>query len=209
MSNHEVYFENHDRANRFPWSIYHAPLAKSLMQFLYKNNNNNHKKKLLVIGPGAFFEEAYIANLNYDVDVLDIDPRVLDNLQGRKISKFLHTKDGTLSIVEDQNYDLVIAKEVIEHIVNYKEYVKDLKRILKPDGFIWLSTPNYGFFLLPLLETTLLEAIARLNGYSRREIHPTKFSKSSLSQTVIDAGFKIEEIDVTPFGLALSCIIKK
>lgn len=207
MSKDEIYFENHDRANRFPWCIYHRPLEKSLKRFLLENNGE--RKRLLIIGPGAFFEESFINNLNYDVDVLDIDQRVLDRLQNRRINEFICSADGTLSMIQDQTYDLVYAKEVIEHVVNYNAYLKDIKRVLKKDGSAWLSTPNYGFFLLPFLERTLLEVIARVNGYSRKEIHPTKFSKSTLSKTVEEAGFKIIKIKLTPLWLAMSCILKK
>jgi O-antigen biosynthesis protein len=39
-------------------------------------------------------------------------------------------------------FDIVISFEVIEHLENYKGYLAEIKRILKDDGILILSTPN-------------------------------------------------------------------
>ena len=42
----------------------------------------------------------------------------------------------------DSMFDVVFAGEVIEHLVNTDGFIEELKRILKKDGFLVLTTPN-------------------------------------------------------------------
>jgi len=46
----------------------------------------------------------------------------------------------------DNSFDLVICTEVIEHCENPVEALKELKRILKKDGYLIISAPNYFNF---------------------------------------------------------------
>lgn len=45
----------------------------------------------------------------------------------------------------DNVFDVVISFEVIEHIADYISYIKEVQRIVKPDGICILSTPNKYF----------------------------------------------------------------
>lgn len=42
----------------------------------------------------------------------------------------------------DNKYDLVYSLEVIEHIENPRHFFREITRIVKPDGFIFITTPN-------------------------------------------------------------------
>jgi len=67
---------------------------------------------------------------------------------GYAISNFSHKKIlYAVSRVEclplpDAEFDVVISFEVIEHLENYKEHLSEMKRILKDDGLLIISTPN-------------------------------------------------------------------
>lgn len=50
--------------------------------------------------------------------------------------------DGTNIPLNDNSVDVVISFETIEHIESYHQFVKELKRVLKPDGLAVISTPN-------------------------------------------------------------------
>ncbi len=45
---------------------------------------------------------------------------------------------------EDAFFDCVFAGEVIEHIADTDLFIKDINRILKPEGYLVLTTPNIG-----------------------------------------------------------------
>jgi len=43
---------------------------------------------------------------------------------------------------EDNFFDVVVAAEIIEHILDTDFFIDEIKRVLKPNGFLILSTPN-------------------------------------------------------------------
>ncbi len=57
--------------------------------------------------------------------------------------------------------------------------------------------------MLPLLESTILELIGRLSGYSRRDIHPSRFSEDRRARALRAAGLSGVAVAKTPFRLAL------
>jgi 2-polyprenyl-3-methyl-5-hydroxy-6-metoxy-1,4-benzoquinol methylase len=210
MSNLEVYFKNHDKALRFPWSIYHRPLIDDLDLFL--KTHLRAGMKVLVIGPGDFQEFELLEKKSAVVSILDIDLRVLDLHQkryGHRIEKYFAVDSDFNGYPMDEEYDFVYAKEVIEHIVEYEKFLKAINKILKPGGHLWLSTPNYGYFLLPLLESTVLEVFARFSGFSRKHIHPTRLSRSSLFDAIIKIGLQKCIVKETFLRLALVAHAKK
>jgi 2-polyprenyl-3-methyl-5-hydroxy-6-metoxy-1,4-benzoquinol methylase len=47
-----------------------------------------------------------------------------------------------LSIFEDNSFDLVVTFQVIEHIKDDNLFLQEVKRVLKPDGLLIMTTPN-------------------------------------------------------------------
>ncbi len=50
--------------------------------------------------------------------------------------------DGVSIPLEDASVDVVVSFETIEHVEDYKKFLSEVKRVLKPDGTLVLSTPN-------------------------------------------------------------------
>jgi methionine biosynthesis protein MetW len=48
--------------------------------------------------------------------------------------------------IEDEEFDVVHANQVIEHLVETDLFVKEIYRILKPGGYAIISTPNLASF---------------------------------------------------------------
>jgi 2-polyprenyl-3-methyl-5-hydroxy-6-metoxy-1,4-benzoquinol methylase len=94
-------------------------------------------------------------------------------------------------------FDFVVAKEVIEHLPSPAPWARMLAKKVRPGGSLVLTTPNYGrFSTLPLLESTVLELVARRDGYSRRYIHPSRFDTASLA--ALDTGPGMTLVGVEP-----------
>lgn len=97
MGEFPEYFNNHHRITSFPWSIYHAPLEKSLITTIENVLDLNHINRILVVGPGEFHEIGYLKQLNFEISILDIDPRVLDGLakkHGNHITHFFFSDES-------------------------------------------------------------------------------------------------------------------
>lgn len=78
--------------------------------------------------------------------------------------------------------------DVVEHISEPLPWLREVLRVLKPAGRLFLTTPNYASPSLRLIENTLLEAIARLQGFSRNGLHPTKLDALKLGALLERAG---------------------
>lgn len=50
--------------------------------------------------------------------------------------------DMTQSNLADNSFDIVLAVEVLEHVVEDQEFLTDVRRVLKPGGFFLMTTPN-------------------------------------------------------------------
>jgi SAM-dependent methyltransferase len=48
----------------------------------------------------------------------------------------------SLSHIDDNSFDTVICFQVIEHIKNDHRLLREIKRVLKPGGALYLTTPN-------------------------------------------------------------------
>jgi 2-polyprenyl-3-methyl-5-hydroxy-6-metoxy-1,4-benzoquinol methylase len=44
--------------------------------------------------------------------------------------------------VKANSYDIVICLALIEHLANPNFFISEIKRVLKPGGLVWLSTPD-------------------------------------------------------------------
>jgi len=58
-----------------------------------------------------------------------------------------------LKSLASDTYDLIICEHVIEHLLNPRELLKQIERILKKDGQVFLGYPNGGSWLTRLAKT--------------------------------------------------------
>jgi len=199
------YFENHARARRFPWTLYHAPLERDLARFLATLAEAHPTGTVLVVGCGLLHEiDAAPPGLRFHV--ADIDARAVEAVLARRDPRIEagHVVVPEAAIDVGQRFEAIYAKEVVEHVLAWPTWLAGLRRALVPGGRLWLSTPNYGEPWLPAVESTVLELVARRSGFSRRHLHPTRFSRRSLARGLAAAGFEDVACRVTPTRLAIT-----
>ncbi len=196
------YFDNHARARKFPWTLYHQPLERDLARFL---DAVPPRGNVLVVGCGLLHEiDAAPAGISFVV--ADVDARAVDAVMARRDPRIV---DGLVvppeaPIDQPGRFDAIYAKEVVEHVLAWPGWLAGLRRALVPGGRLWLSTPNYGEPWLPAIESTVLELVARRSGFTRRHMHPTRFSKRSLARGLRGAGFDDVHTHTTPTRLAIT-----
>ncbi|MBX3103218.1 MAG: methyltransferase domain-containing protein [Bacteroidetes bacterium] len=52
-------------------------------------------------------------------------------------------EDATRLSFPDNHFDLIVSFETLEHVPDYTAMLRELNRVLKPDGLLLLSTPNF------------------------------------------------------------------
>ncbi len=181
------YFSNHRLKLRFPWSLYHRPIVAELQNALAACSGT----EVLNVGSGPFLEFAHLVSAGKRFTLCDTDPRAMQlatELHATALrSADVVTPNGPLPYA-DASFDAVVSMDVVEHIAEPLPWLCEALRVLKPAGLLFLTTPNYASRSLRLLENTLLEAIARAQGFSRSGLHPTKLDAVKLGTLIERAG---------------------
>ncbi len=92
------------------------------------------------------------------------------------------------------SFDVVTSWHVIEHVADPRRVLDEIRRVLRPDGWLVLATPN--------LDDRIFRAAYRLaRGHSpplyevgEREIHLFHFSDQTLRALVKAAGFEVTDV---------------
>ena len=200
------YFANHDRRTRFPWSLYHRELSRRLATAIASHGSS---PRVLVVGCGLepFVDGGPPGAIYHGCDV---DARAIDECRQRypAMADRLAVSRSPLELPAAgafaDSFDVVLAKEVIEHLPDPIPWAQALARRVTIGGELLLTTPNYGrFSTLPLLERTVLEWIARRDGYKRDDIHPSRFDRDRLAALPLDAGMALIEVRTAFTGWTL------
>jgi SAM-dependent methyltransferase len=87
----------------------------------------------------------------------DIASESLRNLKANHLTAVSFDLDNLKSSFPfpDETFDAVISLATLEHIINIDHHLLELRRVLKPDGHLFLSVPNYSGlqFVVPFLLT--------------------------------------------------------
>lgn len=111
----------------------------------YRAVTNLVKNKVVLdIASGSGYGSALLgatARQVYGVDNnLDAITYAQKNYSSKKV-KFVPS-DGTNIPFSDGFFDVVVSFETIEHIKDYEKFMGEIKRVLKTNGLLILSTPN-------------------------------------------------------------------
>jgi SAM-dependent methyltransferase len=202
------YFSNHRLKLRFPWSLYHAPIVEALQQVVEQSPGHS----LLNLGSGPFFELELLKLGNKRFTLCDIDERAIALARQRYGSRLAGadvSKPGAALPYADGSFDTVVSMDVIEHVLDPVPWLLEARRVLKPSGTLFLTTPNYGSTSLRLIENTALEAIARLQSFSRKHLHPTKMDTVRLACVLRSAGYMAPRVESLAFDWVLAAYGRK
>ncbi|PTX60478.1 methyltransferase family protein [Kordia periserrulae] len=139
----EDYISHTDAKRNLFEKIYHwvrsYMLSKKIK--LVEQHTKSDTKKLLDIGCGTGDFLAIAKKRHWEIAGVEPDA------QARKIaSKKTATKIETneyLSQIPNESFDAITMWHVLEHVPNLSEQIQTLKRLLKPNGTIFIAVPNF------------------------------------------------------------------
>jgi len=129
------------------WSNYatFAEFRGALVCAILQQRMNLTKKNCLDIGCGSGGTSIALAQNGAQVTALDHNAARVNLLKARlgqeSAIQVLHTDAHTLQF-PDQQFDLVILQDVIEHLPKPQEALNEIYRVLKTGGLLYFSTPN-------------------------------------------------------------------
>jgi len=129
------------------------------------------------------------------VRVTGVDVRPPGRLAAELEGYFQRDLERPLEIPTGRVFDYVVCSDVIEHLRNRRELLRSVRRYLKPEGRLLISTPNIAlwFYRLSLL-------VGRFE-YGPRgvldETHLHLYTRSTFRREVENAGFRVVRGRVT------------
>jgi len=87
-------------------------------------------------------------------------------------------------------FDAVVLRHVLEHLGDPKQDLSEVRRVLRPKGLLYSSTPIEGD---PLILSAPLKYAEKYHGHKRR------FSRESLKSLMRDSGFNIKRFYYSGF----------
>lgn len=108
-------------------------------------------ERLLEIGFGEGYGARYLAGFAQEVVAVDVDHGSVAHarqVNGSANCRFMQY-DGDRLPFDDASFDVVSTMQVIEHVENDRAFVMEARRVLKPGGIMWLTTPNRTHRIAP------------------------------------------------------------
>jgi 2-polyprenyl-3-methyl-5-hydroxy-6-metoxy-1,4-benzoquinol methylase len=177
---YESYSEIH--SNRISWllnqAINYGTIKRSRFIVKYK-----HSGRLLDIGCATgFFLDGMRSQGKWELHGVEINPHVAEIARQRY---GLEVRTGTLreAAYPAQFFDVITMWDVLEHLHQPLESLREIHRILKPDGLLVLRVPNIGS-----LDAKLFKRYWA--GYDAPR-HLYVFSPNTLREILRKAGFDL------------------
>jgi len=179
------------RGKNFLKSNWHSNKLQVLKK--YMRLSKKHRALDLGTGSGNFeFEFARkvkeIVGIDYNDEAIDFLNGKLKEMKTRNVKLVLKDIRKLKQIKNLGKFDIVTAIDVIEHIETKeaKSLIKSIKPLLKPDGRVFIITPNYkSFWVVIEYFADLFSFLPRLLGKQ----HLAKYYKGNLNRMFNTEGF--------------------
>jgi SAM-dependent methyltransferase len=105
---------------------------------------------------------------------------------------------------EDGTFDVVLSTQVLEHVLDPSAAVRELARVLEPEGTLLLSADHSGNTVTRALFAPRLAVVGLLGMRNRRApvVWPEgRFSLAEIERLLSDAGLRIERLETFRFSV--------
>jgi SAM-dependent methyltransferase len=142
-------------------------VAKSIVKSVQKGG------AILDVGCGLGYMTYALASAGYKATGLDISSEAIQEATKKYGQHFVNKDFFEFEGIEG-GYDAICMLELIEHVKDPREYIKQALRLLKPKGVLILTTPNRSWYPLGSTWDTDLPPV-HLTWFSEKGI--TEFAK--------------------------------
>ena len=132
---------------------------------------------------------------NIDYFGIDITDKVFNKIDEFREDRFFVADASKQIPFENKKFDVVFALEILEHVESPTNMLKEIYRVLKPEGILILSVPNIYAWN---------EIIANIKHLPDTEGHISAFSVQIMNRLVEFANLKVVDYCGTFFRIPFS-----
>lgn len=105
-------------------------------------------KRVCDIAGGAGIVSKWIQDRGYDVSLVEFSDIAVDEAKKRGVQNIFQLQIGGVGSLpfEDNYFDIVFFGDIIEHLFDSESALKEIQRILKPNGRLIISCPNIAYW---------------------------------------------------------------
>lgn len=147
--------------------------------------NTKNKRFIVDIGAGSGLFLKIARDNGWKVSGVEFNKKSIENIKKLGIEVF--NKPLEKNIYPHNSVDVVAIWEVLEHINHPNDFVKEIRNILKPDGYLFVCVPN----ICALVTRILHEKSGTFGGFS----HVNFFSIDTLTKLLQKHKFEVLIVD--------------
>ena len=158
---------------------------RRVILFLRRSTNLYHDRlRVLHVAPelGLQRELAQLPNLEY----------ITGDLYASNVSREL---DVTAIDFSDETFDVILCSHVLEHVIDDRQAMRELRRVLRPDGWALINGPSDPRRAETYEDDSIVDPHQRLAHFGQSD-HVRIYSGEGFLTRLIEAGFDVE---VDPF----------
>ncbi len=140
--------------------------------------------KLLDVGCGIGDWLTLFNDMGFDAQGIDLNQRVIDVAAGRGLKVECRRIEELAD--DGKRFNIVVLSQVLEHVLEPKEVLIKIRKILEPGGKLFVSVPNLNSRWRMIFKKYWI------NWYM--PFHIFHFTKRSILNILIDCGFKVERV---------------
>lgn len=130
-------------------------------------------------GAGSFID--HISGVTSNIIAIEPTQMYHKSLSDRGYKVFSYANTVGSEFINE--VDIIVSFQVIEHVEDPINFLRDLYKLLKKGGKIIIATPNHNDILLKLIPE-------EFNSFYYRRVHRWYFDEKSLSYSLERSGFK-------------------
>ena len=144
-------------------------------------------------GDGDFLVEAETAG--YRVTGVEYAPAACDQARARLTRGEIICGELEKAALEGAQFDLCVLSDVIEHVRDPLAFLREIHRLLKPGGGIFIATPSLASWSAKLLRQNWMEFKPEHLTYFEPKTLETALFRTGYDQVIVRPGWKVLTFD--------------
>ncbi|MGI8582793.1 MAG: class I SAM-dependent methyltransferase [Chitinophagaceae bacterium] len=182
----ENYISHSDTKKGFINSMYHMVRQRTLnsKKKLIEKYTRLSTGKVLDIGAGT---GAFLQTMNQSKwEVTGVESHDTARENAKKLYGLSLQAPGEIFNLRPQSFDAITLWHVLEHVHELHVYMDQLKKLLKPTGYLFIAVPNYNCY-----DEKVYKEFWAAYDVPRHLYH---FSPTSITQLLLKHGLQLKEI---------------